>query len=159
MWACVCTSACACAGVFAHARACTCMGIVRVHAYMCRVRMHACTLCGRMLACDCVHVRSAGARAHVCMCGCVCACACACTRVHARVRVRVRSRVFIRSGVQRRLDSISEAWKVALSFSRDLLTQISCDCWALILVRSPVCNQPFLKLILAPLSSRCKQEP
>jgi len=48
---------------------------------------------------------------------------------------------------------------VALSFSRDLLTQISCDCWALILVRSPVCHHPFLKLILAPLSSWCKQEP
>ena len=59
---------------------------------MCRVRMHACTLCGRILACDYVHVRSAGARAHVCMCGCVCACACACMRVHARVRVCVRSR-------------------------------------------------------------------
>ena len=65
----------------------------------------------------------------------------------------------IRSGVQRRLDSISETWKVALSFSKDSLTKISCDYWALILVRSSVCHQSFLKLILAPLSSRCKQEP
>jgi len=69
---------------------------------------------------------------------------------HARFRTPRRPR---------RLDSISETWKLALSFSRDLLTQISSECWALILVRSPVCHQPFIKLILAPLSSRCKQEP
>ena len=94
MWACVCTSAGACAGVFARARTYACMSIVRVHTCMCRVRMHACTLCGRMLACDCVHVRSVGARAHVCMCGCVCACACAC----ARVRVCVRSQAHVCQG-------------------------------------------------------------
>jgi len=85
MWECVYTSA----GVFARAHTYACMSIVRVHAYMCRVRMHACTLCGRMLVCDSVHVRSVGARAHVCMCGCVCARVCACMRVHARVYVCV----------------------------------------------------------------------
>ena len=64
----------------------------------CRVRMHACTLCGRMLVCDYVRVLSAGVGAHVCMCGCVCACACACMRVHARVRVCVRGRAHVCQG-------------------------------------------------------------
>jgi len=66
--------------------------------------------------------------------------------------------VIIWSGVTRRSDSMLETWKVASSARRDLLTQISLDCWALILVRAPVCHHPFFKLTLAPLSSRCKQE-
>ena len=45
------------------------------------------------------------------------------------------------------------------SFSFERCAQISCDCWASILVCSPVCHHPFLKLTLAPLSNRCKQEP
>ena len=45
----------------------------------CRVSMHACTLCGRMLACDCVHVRIAGA----CACVHVRVCLRVCVRMHA----------------------------------------------------------------------------
>ena len=69
------------------------------HEHVCmRTHTHACTLYGRMLACDCVHVRSVGARAHVCMCGC--ACACACMRVHARVHVCVRSQAYVCQGAR-----------------------------------------------------------
>ena len=67
-----------CAGAYLHVIVC-----------MCRVRMHACTLCGRMLACDCVHVRSVGV-----MRGCVCTCVVGstCPRVHACLRARARMR-------------------------------------------------------------------
>ena len=81
--------ACAYVRMYEHCAG-TCVHVTRAY--------HACTLCGRMLACDCVHVRSVGARVHVCMCGCVCARACAYMRVHARVRVCVRSRAYVCQG-------------------------------------------------------------
>ena len=79
MWACVYTSACACAGVFARARTCTYMGIVRVHVHMCRVRN--------------MHVHCAGACLHVTACMCVARVRvrmCECAGVFARVRAHAR---------------------------------------------------------------------
>ena len=73
MWACVCTSACACADVFARACAYACMCIVRVRAYMClracvvRVRAHACTRVHAQMR-VCVRGWPTRARVHACLC-------------------------------------------------------------------------------------------
>ena len=71
MWACVCTSACACAGVFARARTYACMRIVRVHA------------CGWAHACQGACV-SARARSYA-SCTCVCAFLRGCARAFVYV--------------------------------------------------------------------------
>jgi len=104
MWACVCTSVCACAGVFARARAYTCMCIVRMHACMCLRAVRSAGACAcmhvRMCLCVCVRMHAcSGAGACVrtwlgsCVPGCMRVCArapvcvvCMCMRVLARVR-------------------------------------------------------------------------
>jgi len=107
MWACVCTSACACVGVFARVCPYAYMCIVRVHACMCLrgvrsacacacirarvclhvcVRMHACSYAGA-----CVRAWS-GPRVPGCMRVCACALVyvmCMCIRILARMRACV----------------------------------------------------------------------
>ena len=69
---------------------------VRAHVQVCsrvRVRMHACTLCGRMHACA-ARVCTLRGRMHACACVHVCSAgACACRHVRVCLHVRVRMHV------------------------------------------------------------------